>query len=190
MIARKTVLAVMTVAGAIALAGCSAAPEATGETDEALPRRIDNGNGNGGGGRIVVDPPPYCPAHGENGYTPRSPIAPGNWCSAATESILDSRPLEHSAAFEDALIAAGCTGRVRALGSGPPVPPGGIGWSWTACADSCAVRRAVRQYHTQNPFVAMTSDVRVTGCSGVPAAGEVFVLWDPYCPSGCAPVAY
>jgi hypothetical protein len=188
---RRGVVAVLSVTGALAftaLAGCSAASETTGETDEALPRAGGGGTG-GGGGRIIIDPPPVCPPHGENDYKPPSPISPGNWCSPNTDSFFDSRSLSHSAAFEDALLAAGCTGRVRGLGSGPPVPPGGVGWSWTTCADSCAVRLAVRQFHGQNPFVAMTSDVRVTACSGVPAAGEVFVLWDPYCPSGCS-VAY
>ncbi len=195
---RRGVVAVMTVTGALALtllAGCSAAPETTGETDEALPRNIGGGTGTGGGGRIVVDPPPpppppYCPAHGENGYTPPKPIAQGTLClaSGAEQQLGFTRGLDSSYAFEAALINAGCSGTVRALGQGPAIPPGGKGWSWTTCADSCLVRRAVRQYHSQNPFVSMTSDVRVNGCSGVPASGEVFVLWDPYCPSGCNPI--
>lgn len=190
-IRRGVVSVMMMLTGAMSigvLAGCGAAPESVGESDEALPKcnpRIAS---------CVPEkdppppPPPVCRPHGEHGYAPPTPPTPSHLCLADNTAFPTARDLNASTAFEASLMRAGCNGRVKAVGGGPAIPPGGVGWSYTQCADTCAVRGVVHAYHAQDPFVAKTSDVMLNGCSGVPAAGNVFVLWDPHCPSSCEPL--
>jgi hypothetical protein len=186
MVARRSVLNLVSLAGAFALAalvGCSAAPEASGESESALPR---GGLGVGGGslGNKVVDPPPVCPPSNEFPYSPN--ITASNFCSVAAMSWLYSRPLDTTNGFEAQLLAHGCTNSASAV-NGPAVPPGGVGWSWTECPDTCEVRGLIHAWHWSPPVSAITSDVRVTACSGTPAAGHIFAIWDPHCPSSCQP---
>lgn len=198
---RRSVVALMTVGGAFAfglLAGCGAAPESVGESNEALPKcnpRIASCSPEGDPTSTTRSPPPrppppVCRPHGEHPYTPPTPLAQGIFCSAAADSFLNHRAFEATNPFEAALAAANCTNDVQALAGGPAIPPGGLGWSYATCPDSCAVRALIHQYHPVNPFGALTSDERVSGCSGVPAAGTVFAVWDPRCPSACELLTY
>jgi hypothetical protein len=184
-VARRTVFGISSLAGAsalVALVGCSGAPEGSASTEEALPTR---GGGLGGGGGVVIGP--ICPPSNEYPYVPAK--TPSTFCSPAWDSYaFGKRALDRGNVFELALLDAGCSDSVAAVG-GLAIPPGGVGWSFTSCPDTCEVRSIIHTYHAQNPIAALTSNVRITACSGVPAPNQIFAVWDPHCPSGCTPVA-